>query len=159
MERGPIEVATDHRCMLADLTAQVAREGTGPSRVAGALRSMLERGDFQRCCLPHYIDVAPDRFARELQIPIARRGELETRVLVWPAGAGDATHPHVDGWTVFIPVTGELAQVAERPGESPELDRLATGRPLTLRPEERVRHRLRNVGAGPAVTIHVSGRS
>ena len=110
-----------------------------------------------RCCLPRYVALAPERGGREIQIPIATAGDIATRVLVWPIGSKDGMHPHVDGWTVFVPVAGELVSVEQPAGENVTVGTLDPRRPQVLRPEDAVRHRLRNNGEDVAVTIHISG--
>jgi hypothetical protein len=159
MEERPIEVPTDHTCMLAMLTRQLASSGDvdRPALAAAAVDAMLRDGGFDRCCLPHYLALAPERGGREIQIPIATVGDIATRVLVWPIGSKDGMHPHIDGWTVFVPVTGELVSVEQPAGEPVTAGPLELRRPQILRPEERVRHRLRNQADDVAVTIHVSG--
>lgn len=159
MEEPPIEVRTDHRCVLATLTRHLSSSDDGdmPSLAAAALDAMLRDGGFDRCCLPRYVALAPKRGGREIQIPIATAGSIATRVLVWPIGSRDGMHPHVDGWTVFVPVTGELVSVEQPTGEAATIGTLELRRPQVLRPEDSVRHRLRNPGDGAAVTIHISG--
>ena len=159
MEERPIEVRTDHACVLAALTRQLASSGDGdmPSLAAAAVDAMLRDGGFDRCCLPRYVGLAPERGGREIQIPIATARDVETRVLVWPLGSKDGMHPHVDGWTVFVPVTGELVSVEQPAGEGTTAGMLELRRPQVLRPEDAIRHRLRNQGDEVAVTIHISG--
>jgi hypothetical protein len=162
MEERPIEVSTDHTCVLGTLTrrladADVADVADAAALAAGALERLLRDGGFDRCCLPHYLRLAPDRGDREIQIPIAERGGIETRVLVWPRGASDRPHPHVDGWTVFIPAKGQLVAIDEVPGEGTTTGPLRVRTAAVLRPEEGIEHRLRNAEDALAVTIHISG--
>jgi hypothetical protein len=159
MDERPIEVATDHPCLLAVLTRRLAesRDADRPTLAAAALGAMLRSGQFDRCCLRHYLALAPERGGREIQIPIAVRDDIETRVLVWPVGSKDGMHPHVDGWTVFVPVTGDLVSVEQPAGEPITVGPLELRNPQVLRPEDSVRHRLRNQADDVAVTIHVSG--
>ena len=159
MEERPIEVSTDHQCVLGVLTRRLASaESREAATLAGdALEALLRAGTFDRCCLPRYLALAPARSAREVQIPIARYGDIDTRVLVWPTGAADSTHPHASGWTTFIPVTGQLVAVDEAPGDGTIAGPLRPRKAVVLRPEERLRHRVRNAEANVAVSIHVSG--
>lgn len=158
MEERPIEALTDHRCVLGLLTRQLASaDGTDRAALAAdALARLLECGRFDACCLPRYLELAPEHFAREIQIPIAIEGDVETRVLVWPIGARDGKHPHTDGWTVFVPVSGALVTLVQTGDEESVAD-LVPRVPVVLRPEEHVRHLVRNIGDGPALSVHVSG--
>jgi hypothetical protein len=158
MEQRPIEVATDHPCLLGLLTRRLASSGTEDTAAlaAAALEALLRDGAFDRCCLPRYMSLAPARGEREIQIPIAERGGIETRVLVWPAGSADGRHPHTSGWTVFVPVSGQL--IAEDAcGDGTTAGPLRARTPAVLRPEDGLKHRLFNRESRPAVTIHVSG--
>jgi hypothetical protein len=161
MIEQPIEVSTDHTCLLAMLTRRLAQSGD-PDRAtlaAAAVEAMLRAESFDRCCLPHYIALAPERGGREIQIPIATAGDIATRVVVWPIGSKDGMHPHVDGWTVFVPVTGHLASV-EQPADEPlSVGVLDLRVPQVLRPKDAVKHRLRNDAEEVAVTINISGAS
>ena len=159
MDEQPIEVSTDHTCLLATLTRRLARadDADRASLAAAAVTGVLRDGSFDRCCLPHYVALAPERGGREIQIPIAAEGDIATRVLVWPIGSKDGMHPHVDGWTVFVPVTGQLVSVEQPAGEPVVVGTLDLRVPEILRPEDAVRHRLRNQAEEVAVTIHVSG--
>src|ERR1700704_755283 len=118
MEESPIEVRTDHTCVLAMLTRQLASSADAdmPSLAAAAVDAMLRDGGFDRCCLPRYVALAPQRGGREVQIPIATERDIATRVLVWPIGSKDGMHPHTTGWTVFVPVTGDLVSVEQASG-------------------------------------------
>jgi hypothetical protein len=159
MDERPIEVPTDHTCLLAMLTRRLARsdDADRASLAAAAVTGMLRAGTFARCCLPHYVALAPERGGREIQIPIAVVGDIATRVLVWPIGSKDGMHPHIDGWTVFVPVTGELVTVEQPAGEPVAVGMLELHVPEVLRSEDAVRHRLRNQADEVAVTIHISG--
>ena len=162
MEQRPIEAQTDHRCILGALTHRLAdadRAGDRAGLAARDLAEMLAAGEFDRCCLPRYLALAPGRHAREVQIPIARENDIETRVIVWPVGSRDFEHPHDDGWTVFVPARGALATVEKADGEPRMASRLPPREPVILRPEEPIRHLVRNAGEEPALSIHVSGRS
>jgi hypothetical protein len=119
---------------------------------------MLRAGHFDRCCVPRYLALSEERGTREVQIPVAQEADIEARVIVWPVGARDMPHPHTDGWTVFVPVRGDLATVAASDGEEPRVGALSVRRPVVLRPEDRVRHLVRNAGRDPALSVHVSGR-
>jgi hypothetical protein len=161
MDEQPIEVATDHPCILAVLTRRLSasRDGDLTSLAAQALEAMLKDDRFDSCCAPRYLALAPERSEREIQIPIAKEGGIATRVLVWPVGSKDMAHPHVDGWTVFVPVIGELTSVS-RTGDSPVVVApLEPRRPKVLRPEAGVVHLVRNQAGEPGMTIHVSGPS
>lgn len=147
--------------MLGALTHQLAAapaEGDRPALAADALAALLGAGQFDRCCMPRYLALAPVQSGREVQIAVAREGDVETRVLVWPIGARDLEHPHTDGWTVFVPARGELSTVERSAAEPRSASRLADRAPVVLRPEDGVRHFVRNTGDGPALSIHVSGR-
>jgi hypothetical protein len=159
MEERPIEVRTDHPCLLAMLTRHLAasHDADLPTLAAAAVEAMLRDGGFDRCCLRHYVALAPQRGGREIQIPIATVGDIATRVLVWPVGSKDGMHPHVNGWTVFVPVSGQLVSAEQPAHEALSIGALEPRRPQILRPEDAVRHRLRNQGDEVAVTIHVSG--
>ena len=105
MDEKPIEVSTDHVCLLGDLTSELAedaRSGVRGEELAERARELLlelKADDFERCCLPVYLSLAPTEFAREIQLPIANDDatKLDTRVLLWPIGAADRQHPHCDG--------------------------------------------------------------
>ena len=158
MEERPIEVSTDHQCLLGLLTRRLAsaRAEDTATLAAAALDALLRDGAFDRCCVPRYLALAPERAEREIQIPIAERGGIETRVLVWPVGAADGAHPHSRGWTVFVPVTGQLIAF-DKDGDGTAAGPLRPRTPAVLRPEDGLRHRLRNREQRPALTIHVSG--
>ncbi|HYK98608.1 MAG TPA: hypothetical protein VEU77_09505 [Candidatus Acidoferrales bacterium] len=158
MEERPIEALTDHRCVLGLLTRQLASAGATDRAVlaADALARLLDSGGFDACCLPRYLTLAPERFAREIQIPIAVEGDVETRVIVWPIGARDGKHPHTDGWTVFVPVTGALVTL-EQVGDDESVADLVPRVPVVLRPDEHLRHLVRNIGDGRALSVHISG--
>lgn len=159
MDERPIEVATDHLCLLALLTRRLSRsdDADRASLAAAAVTGVLRAGTFDRCCLPHYISLAPERGGREIQIPIANEGDIATRVLVWPIGSKDGMHPHVDGWTVFVPVTGELVSIEQPAGEAVVAGTLPLRVVEVIRAEDALRHRLRNQADEVAVTIHISG--
>jgi hypothetical protein len=165
-EEKPIEVRTDHRCLLGALTdrlcAEVARGVTGRplATVARAqLDGLLRDGAFQRCCLPRYLSLAPERFEREIQLPVAcdDTARLDTRVLLWPVGARDGQHPHCDGWAAFMAVRGDLTTDEVRAGATMPDRALVVGRPELLFPEQDVSHHIHNVGDDVGLTIHVFG--
>ena len=159
MDEDPIEVATDHPCILAVLTRSLSasRHGDVATLAAQALEAMLRDERFDGCCAPRYFALAPEKSEREIQIPIATHGDIATRVLVWPVGSRDMPHPHSDGWTVFIPVGGELTSVS-RSGDAPVVvATLEPRRSQVLRPEAGVVHRVRNQAGVPAMSIHISG--
>ena len=158
MAERPIEARTDHRCVLGLLTRQLA-SADGADRAAlaaDALARLLDGDRFDACCLPRYLGLAPEQFEREIQIPIAIEGDVETRVIVWPIGARDGKHPHTDGWTVFVPVTGALVTL-EQTGNEESVADLVPRVPVVLRPEADLRHLVRNIGNGLALSVHVSG--
>lgn len=159
MDEHPIEVATDHPCILAMLTRRLAasRDGDLTGLAAQALEAMLKDERFDSCCAPRYFALAPDKSEREIQIPIATHGDIATRVLVWPVGARDMAHPHSDGWTVFVPVSGGLTSIS-RAGDAPVVVApLEPRRPKVLRAQAGVVHNVRNQAGVPGMTIHVSG--
>ena len=158
MEERPIEALTDHRCVLGVLTRRLASaDGVDrASLAADALTKLLDGGHFDACCVPRYLALAPERFAREIQIPIAEEGDIATRVLVWPVGSRDGQHPHSDGWTVFVPVAGALVTL-EQAGADETVADLVPRRPVVLRAAEHVRHLVRNIGDGCALSVHISG--
>jgi len=117
---------------------------------------MLEARRFDVCCVPRYLGLAPERFAREVQIPIAMEGDVACRVIVWPVGARDGKHPHTDGWTVFVPVVGSLVTLEENDVAS-AVSELVPRQPVVLRPEDGIRHLVRNAGNAPALSVHISG--
>jgi hypothetical protein len=156
----PIEATTDHRCALGELTTAIAasRASDRAGAAADALTQLLVAGRFEACCVPRYLALAPEQAEREVQVPIAVIRDIETRVLLWPVGSRDFTHPHVDGWTVFVPVRGELTEIAASDGEDPSATALPDRKPQILRPEDRVRHRVQNRSGEVALSVHVSGR-
>ncbi len=159
MDQDPIEVATDHPCILAVLTRRLAasRDVDVASLAGEALEAMLKDDRFDSCCAPRYFALAPDKSEREIQIPIATQGDVATRVLVWPVGSRDLPHPHLDGWTVFVPVNGGLTSVSRSGDAAVVVAALEPRRPKVLRAEAGVVHRVRNQAGVPAMSIHVSG--
>ena len=159
MEERPIEVSTDHQCVLGVLTRRLAKADADDvaALAADALEALLREGSFDRCCVPRYLALAPAEAKREVQIPIATRDGIETRVLVWPVGASDGRHPHASGWTAFIPVAGQLVALDEAAGQGSAAGPLRARQAVVLRPEDGIRHRLRNNEREVALTIHVSG--
>ena len=162
-EVPPIEAQTTHLCELARLTdelAEGAKHEHGDRLAAAAARSLarlLDSGRFATCCVPHYIKLAPDRFEREIQIPIAHAdgGAIDTRVLVWPVGATDREHPHRHGWAIVAPVLGALTVSETRDGvRRPE--RAATRQRIV--PEDGVTHHIHNRGATIGLSVHIFGR-
>ena len=130
----------------------------GATAAAGALADVLVEGRFESCCVPRYLALAPEHADREVQIPIAKVGTVETRVIVWPVGSRDFTHPHSKGWTVFVPVLGELTEIASTDGESAAAMALPPRQPQVLRPEDGVQHRVQNRSDAVALSVHVSGK-
>lgn len=159
MSEHPLEVNTDHRCVLAILAHRLAeaRDGDGAALAADALTALLRAGHFERCCVPRYLALAPAHAREEVQIPIATAADIATRVIVWPVGARDSAHAHDQGWTVFAPVRGELVSLSRTGDAEPVLVPLERLRPRVLRPEADVHHSLRNAGADPALSVHVFG--
>jgi hypothetical protein len=126
-----------------------------------ALRSgqLLSSEDFEKCCVPVYLAVAPEIFDRELQIPVASAdsADLDARVLLWPIGAKDAQHPHADGWAVFAAVRGRLA-VHERHNGEPQPERaVPLCDPEMLTAIDGITHHLHNRGNEVALSVHVFG--
>lgn len=144
--------------MLGALTRRLAEchDLDRPALAAAALDALLRGGQLERCCLPRYLAVAPRHGPREVHVPIASEGGVATRVIVWPAGSTDVAHPHVRGWTVFVPVIGHLVTVDEHT-DATAFGALEPRRVVVLRPDDPIRHRLRNQGPAPALTVHVSG--
>ena len=165
MDEQPIEVSTDHQCLLGDLTSQLADEGrSGKSgeQLADRARELLlelDAADFERCCMPAYLALAPKEFAREIQLPIASAdvAKLDTRVLLWPIGAADRQHPHCDGWAAVMAVNGVLAASEERDGERLPEREMELRAPALLVPEDGVSHHLHNRGETVGLTVHVFG--
>ena len=159
MPEKALEAHTDHLCVLAILARRLAetRDGDRAALAADAVAALARGGQFDRCCVPRYLALAPERAPAEVQIPIVEERDIATRVIVWPIGARDAAHAHVDGWAVFAPMRGTLEGVVEHDGRGPSLRRFATGRPRILRPDDPVEHRLRNAGDDVALSIHVFG--
>jgi len=147
--------------VLGSLTERLAaaREDDPAALASYAVERLLRGGTFDRCCAPRYLALAPERAAREVQIPVVAQGPIRTRVLVWPVGARDGTHPHAGGWTVFVAVFGELVTVEQIEGGPPSIGPLPPRKPVVLREEDHVRHRVRNSGHIPALSIHISGAS
>jgi hypothetical protein len=166
MGDAAIELETDHRCLLAELTDRLAtlaarhRGASLANHAASELDAVLVKGRFETCCLPRYLALAPKSFERELQVPVASAdvAELDTRVLLWPVGARDLDHPHVEGWTVFAAVRGDLVLSEVREGERRPERRAALRRSEVLMPEEDVVHHVRNRGHEIGVSVHVFGR-
>ena len=137
-DEGASEARTDHRCVLGALDVMLRR----------AVRRVL------RAAIPR---PRAGTGARECQIPIERARDVAARVVVWPVGARDAAHPHTDGWADFVPVRGELVTVERGEGKPLRVAPLASRRPVILRPEQGVRHLVRNAGPVPALTAHLFG--
>jgi hypothetical protein len=165
-EQKPIEIATDHRCQLGDLTDRLADAAAGGLRGEGLaaraereLTNLVAAGRFAQCCVPAYLALAPEQFEREIQLPIACAAvaRLDTRVLLWPVGAKDGQHPHCDGWAAFMAVRGELVESEEREGVRQPEQRAALAAPKVLVPEDDVSHHIHNVGHEVGLTIHVFG--
>jgi hypothetical protein len=159
VDKSAIEVPTEHLCVLGSLTARLAsaRDDDPAALAAYAIARLLRSGTFDRCCAPRYLALAPERGAREVQIPVVEEGPVRARVIVWPVGARDGEHPHVDGWTVFVPVIGELVTVEQAEGGPLSVGPLAPRRPVVLREKDHVRHWVRNSGRAQALSIHLSG--
>jgi hypothetical protein len=165
-EQQPVEIATEHRCRLGEFTdwlREEAERGTRGDELAEharrALSHLLDDGHFARCCLPAYMVLAPARFDREVQLPIAcaTLARLDTRVLLWPVGASDGQHPHCDGWAVFMAVEGDLVESQELDGVRQQAHAVPLHEPQLLVPEDGVLHHIHNVGDEIGLTIHVFG--
>ena len=156
----PVEAATDHRCALGELTVALARSRASDraNAAAEALTALLVEGRFESCCVPHYLALAPEQAEREVQVPIGTEADIETRVILWPVGSRDFSHPHIDGWTVFVPVRGTLTVIASSDGNTPSVAELPVRRPQVLRPDDEVRHRVQNRSDELALSVHVSGK-
>jgi hypothetical protein len=162
----PLEITVDHRChlgRLVDELAEHARRGERGDRLAERARTALEQvllaRDFDKCCVPAYLAVAPRVFERELQIPVASAAsaKLDARVLLWPIGAKDAQHPHAEGWAVFAAVRGSLVIHERRDGER-EPDRAARLRePEVLAAGDGVTHHIHNRGDEVGLSVHLFG--
>lgn len=160
MAEAPIEIATDHRCVVAILARRLAevRDGDRAALAADAVDALLRAGHFDRCCVPRYLALAPERAPTEIQIPIQTAGDIATRVIVWPIGARDSAHAHSDGWTVLAAVRGELEAVVRSDGAPDRVTRMAARQPRILRPEANVHHGLRNAGSEVGLSLHVFGK-
>jgi hypothetical protein len=165
IETGPArEITTNHRCLLGRLVRDLARDasaGIRPEMLAHRARSSLVRmrPRFEACCLPVYLQLAPEHSAREVQLPIVRvpSHRLEARVLVWPVGASDGQHPHCDGWAVFATATGNIVSSEQRAGRQTANRRISVWQPEILTPRDDVEHHLHNRGETVGLTIHVFG--
>ena len=161
-----LEIPVRHRHhlgRLVDELAEHARRGVRGERLAeqacAALGQLLSSEDFEKCCVPVYLAVAPEIFDREFQIPVAsaEAANLDARVLLWPIGARDAQHPHTDGWAVFAAVRGGLA-VHERHHGEPQPERAVPLRdPEMLTAIDGITHHLHNRGDEVALSVHVFG--
>lgn len=160
-----IELHVDHRCVLVALTEHLADRASqgdcGERLGAEALAALanIDMGAFERCCAPVYLGHAPERFDREIQVPIAsaEAGRLDTRVLLWPVGATDGHHPHNEGWAAFAAASGRLAVSEEREGVRLPDRLLQPGVPELIRPAEDVSHHIHNRGDVVGLTIHIFG--
>ena len=166
IEPAPIELVTDHRCLLGAMTDRLGREvsrGLAGRSLADLARTelaaLLREGKFERCCLPAYLALAPRHFEREIQLPIgcSESAELDTRVLLWPVGARDGEHPHCEGWAAFVAVKGPLTADETRHGERMPERPLVLARPELLFPEHDVSHHIHNVGDEVGLSVHVFG--
>jgi hypothetical protein len=162
----PLEIPTGHRCKLGELTDELARhavDGETGDRLAARARESLKRllhsVEFERCCVPTYLALAPVEFERELQLPIASNdaGSLDTRVLLWPVGAKDRDHPHRDGWAVFGVVRGRLMVSEELDGERQPARAPDRSVPEVLLPRDGVRHHIHNRGDDVGLSVHIFG--
>jgi hypothetical protein len=166
-EPAPIEIATDHRCLLGEMTDRLGERASSglrgrslAERAGDELAGLLVDVTFERCCLPAYLALAPKRFDREIQLPIAcaTPARLDTRVLLWPVGAKDGQHPHCDGWAAFMAVQGDLTADEVRHGKRQPARAIALRAPELLFPEQDVSHHIHNVGDEIGLTIHVFGK-
>jgi hypothetical protein len=162
----PIEVQTAHTCLLGSLTSELAQRALAGIRgeaLAGgactALSHLLAGDEFNRCCLPVYLALAPVVFDREVQLPIAGAevARLDTRVLLWPIGAKDGHHPHRDGWAAVALARGRLCVSEERDGSRLPERPLHERKAELLFPEDNVSHHIHNRGDSVGVTIHIFG--
>jgi len=163
-EDQPVEVPTDHRCMLADLTARLAAAATADrTPLAEVARDALQQFDhdaFAACCMPVYLALAPKTFEQEIQIPVAsaEAAALDTRVLLWPVTARDGHHPHTGGWAAVMVERGSLSETETRPGVAPVERTLQLHKPDLIYPEEGVSHHIHNRGEEVGLSIHVFGK-
>ena len=160
---APIEIATDHRCLIGGIVDKLAARAAAGDRgetlaeaASGGLRK-LDQTRFDACCAPAYLALAHKRFTREIQVPIARAGGIEARVLLWPIGAEDGEHPHCEGWAAIMAVRGQLSVCEERGGERMRQRRMALLSPEVLEPEDDVTHYIFNHGDDVGLTIHLFG--
>jgi hypothetical protein len=161
-----IEIPVRHRChlgMLVDGLADHARLGERGAplaeRAQRALADLLLSGKFDTCCVPEYLAVAPERFERELQVPVAaaHAARLDARVLLWPVGAKDVQHPHADGWAVFAAVRGRLAAHEMHDGQRLPERALRVNEPEVVRAVDGITHHLHNRGDEVGLSVHVFG--
>ena len=162
----PLEIPVPHRCRLGALVdelAEHARRGERGERLArrarDGLADLLAAKEFEPCCVPKYLAVAPKAFDRELQIPVAsaKSATLDARVLLWPIGAKGAQHPHADGWAVFAAVRGTLAVHERRNGERQPEREVVPGEPEVLTAVDGITHHLHNRGDAVALSVHLFG--
>jgi hypothetical protein len=161
-----LELTVRHRCHLSRLVDELAEHALRGERgdsLAERARTSLEEvllvRDFDKCCVPVYLALAPKVFDRELQIPVASAdpARLGVRVLLWPIGAKDAQHPHADGWAVFAAVRGRLAVHERRSGERQPERAVPLREPEVLTPGDEVTHHIHNRGDEVALSVHVFG--
>jgi len=161
-----LEIPVRHRCHLGkvvDGLAEQARRGVRGERLAeqacAALGQLLSADDFGTCCVPVYLAVAPEKFDRELQIPVASAdaANLDARVLLWPIGAKDAQHPHANGWAVFAAVRGTLAVHERHNGERQPERVVALRDPEMLTAVDGITHHIHNRGNEVALSVHLFG--
>jgi hypothetical protein len=159
----PIEVRSEHRCILGVVTERLAQKAAGGTRgeeLAEEARAALQGlwiTAFEQCCVPVYLALAPERFEREIQIPIASAdvAKLDTRALLWPIGAQDGQHPHFEGWATFVVIRGRLA-VSETRDEARVPERIIeTGAPEVIDPADCVAHHIHNRGDEIGMTVHI----
>lgn len=162
----PIEIPVRHRCRLGDLVdalAEHARRGESGEQLAERARDrlteLLASREFDTCCVPEYLSVAPTVFERELQVPVASAdpARLDARVLLWPMGAKDAQHPHAEGWAVFAAVRGKLAVHERHNGERQAEREIRLREPEILIASDGITHHLHNRGEEIAVSVHLFG--
>ena len=162
----PLEIPLPHRChlgALVDELAEHARRGERGERLArrarDGLADLLAAKEFERCCVPQYLAVAPKAFDRELQIPVAsaKSAKLDARVLLWPIGAKDAQHPHAEGWAVFAAVRGTLAVHERHNGERQAERTVPLREPEVLAATDGITHHLHNRGDEVGLSVHIFG--
>lgn len=164
-EDQPIEVATDHGCLLRAVTdelaavARVGCRGAALGERANAALARLSAMPFAECCMPAYLALAPVVFEREIQLPVASSevAQLDTRVLLWPVGAADGQHPHRDGWATVMAAQGDLVVSEEQAGVRAPERHMALHTPELILPVEGISHHIHNRGQQVGLSVHIFG--